>query len=187
MKQTRHALTDAAFDSGAADSATISMTIASAQLSKVLPMLELHLDIAQGAVSDLEGNAISASPDNAVLIIVSSEMPQSTAEQSDGSSSLDSAGADSKSASSKDDAQDAAPPADTSGNGVSAPETSGSQNADADSASEALPESSGRGQAETQAYAITNDKAPPDAVFKPSDGRLARDSAGKNAGAFLMP
>ena len=64
-----HALTGAAFDNTADDSFTISVTLSQAQLDLIIPLDTPQLDIAQGAVSDLAGNGISASPDNLITVI----------------------------------------------------------------------------------------------------------------------
>jgi len=61
-------LTGAAFDSNAANSDTISLTLNSTQLDMIIPMDTPELDIAAGAVADPATNAIGDSPDNPIAV-----------------------------------------------------------------------------------------------------------------------
>ncbi len=62
------ALTGAAFDSNAADSATISLTLTQSHLNQIAPMVTPQLDIKTGAVLDLAGNDIDTASDNPIDI-----------------------------------------------------------------------------------------------------------------------
>ena len=69
------ALAGAAFDDAAPDSDTISMTLSQAQLNLIIPMTEPQLDIAAGAVSDLNGNTIDAAADNPIAVAADAVRP----------------------------------------------------------------------------------------------------------------
>ena len=68
-------LAGAAFDNAAPDSDTISMTLSQAQMNRILRMSTPQLDIREGAVSDLDGNAIEASSGNRITVIPVSNRP----------------------------------------------------------------------------------------------------------------
>ena len=65
----------AAFDRGASDSNTISMTLTQAQLNLIIPMDAPQLDISAGAVSDLAANSIDAASNNAIDLVLDITMP----------------------------------------------------------------------------------------------------------------
>ena len=68
-------LNRAVIDDAASDSDTLSMTLSTAQMNRIIRMSTPQLDIRAGAVSDLDGNAIEAAPDNPITVIPASNRP----------------------------------------------------------------------------------------------------------------
>ena len=64
------ALAGANFDSAAANSTAISMTLIQEQLDLIMPMSTPQLDIAAGAVADVFGNGIDAAPDEYLTTVL---------------------------------------------------------------------------------------------------------------------
>ncbi len=70
------ALTGARFDSGAADSNSISLMLSHAQLDAIIALAVPQLDIAAGAVADVAGLGINDTDDNPITIIEDAAKPR---------------------------------------------------------------------------------------------------------------